>query len=458
MLLPYLFQEGFFMTSKRSVSRRQFLGTAAAAGAFTIVPSTVFGGPNGTAPSDKIRLAGIGAGGQAMHDLGQVVREGDPIVALADVDWARAENAFKRWPDAKKYKDYREMLEKEGDNIDAVVIACPDHIHAPAALMAIEMGKHVYVEKPMAHTVEEVRILQEAAKKAGVVTAMGNQGHSFPGVHLMRKWVDMGILGDITKVECWTNRPSWPQGVGVPEGTPPVPDTLDWNLWLGPAEDRPYHPAYCPRDWRGWADFGEGALGDMGCHILDSPYHALQLGAPTRISAETSGYNGHTFPEWSIITYEFPERGPGLPAVTLTWYDGGKTFEAPPEWDRDTPPGDRDGGTIFHAEKAPVVSGTYSNMTKILDDDMNDEYKDVETDRPESMAHHLNWIAAIRAGGKAMSDFDYAAGLTEMVLLGNVAVQAGQPIEWDAAKREITNVPESNQFLSRAYREGWKLT
>lgn len=446
------------MTQKRSVSRRQFLGSAAAAGAFTIVPSTVFGGANGVAPSAKIRLAGIGAGGQAMHDLGQATREDDPLVALADVDWERASNAFERWPDAKRYKDYREMLEKEEKNIDAVVIACPDHIHAPAAMMAIEMGKHVYVEKPMAHNVHEVRMLQEAAKKAGVVTAMGNQGHSLPGCYLMKKWVETGVVGDIAKVDCWTNRPSWPQGVEVPAETVPVPETLDWDLWLGPAAERPYNPAYCPRSWRGWQDFGAGALGDMGCHILDSPYFALQLGAPLRVSAETSGYNGATFPAWSIITYEFPERGPGLPAVTLTWHDGGKGFEPPKEWDRDGMPGDNDGGTVFYAAKGPVVSGTYSNMTKILDEEMNKEFKNVETDRPESMAHHLNWLAAIRNGGKAVSDFDYAAGLTEMVLLGNVAIQAGQAIAWDAEKRMITNVPEANKFLGRTYRSGWELS
>lgn len=446
------------MTRRKSVSRRQFLGTAAAAGAFTIVPSTVFGGPNTVAPNDKIRLAGIGAGGQAMHDLGQATREGDPVVALADVDWDRAANGFKRWPDAKQYKDYREMLEKEQDNIDAVIIACPDHIHAPAALMAMEMGKHVYVEKPMAHNVEEVRLMRESAKKNGVVTAMGNQGHSFPGCHLMKKWVEMGILGDIEKIDCWTNRPTWPQGVDRPTETQPVPEALDWNLWLGPAAERPYNRAYCPRDWRGWCDFGAGALGDMGCHILDSPYYALQLGAPTRISAETSPMNNETFPAWSIITYEFPERGPGLPAVTLTWHDGGKTFPAPKEWDREGTPGDRDGGTLFHAANGPVVSGTYSNMTKILDEEKNKEYKKVETDRPGTSAHHINWINAIRNGGEAVSDFEYAAGLTEMVLLGNIALRAGQPIEWDAETRKITNVPEANKYLSRDYRAGWEVS
>jgi predicted dehydrogenase len=440
--------------AKSRITRRSFLGKSAAIGAgFMIVPRHVLGGPDHTAPSDQLRIAGIGGGGQAMHDLGQVTRDKDPLVAIADVDAKRSEDAFKRWPDAKKYVDWREMLEKEDKNIDAVVIACPDHLHAVAAIAAMRMGKHVYVEKPMAHNIHEVRAMRRVAQETGVVTQMGNQGHSFPGVHKLRKWVELGAIGDIAEVHCWTNRPSWDQGMARPTDTPAVPDTLDWNLWLGPAQDRPYHPAYCPRSWRGWWDFGTGALGDMGCHILDSPYYGLQLGAPTRISAETSERFPETPPKWSVITYEFPARGDGLPAVTLKWHDGGKVFDWPEELPKDKPLGDNDGGSLFIGSKGKILGGTYSNGMKLIPEETMDAYEHKDVEIPKLTAHHMQWVKACKGEGETVSNFEYAAGLTEMVLLGNIALKTGEPVEWNG--EAFTNLPEANQYLTREYRDGW---
>ncbi|MBI3118283.1 MAG: Gfo/Idh/MocA family oxidoreductase, partial [Candidatus Hydrogenedentes bacterium] len=309
------------MPSNR-LSRRTFIThTATAAGAFMIVPRRVLGGPNQTPPSERLRVAGIGAGGQAMHDLGQVSRDAD-IVALCDVDQEKAAKAHERWPDARQYTDWRAMLDKEQQEIDAVVVACPDHIHAPAAKAAMQLGKHVYVEKPMAHDVAEVRTLMKLAKETGVVTQMGNQGHSFPGCYRLKQWIQQGAIGPVREVMCWTNRPGWKQGIDRPTDTPPVPPTLDWDLWLGPAPYRPYNPIYCPRSWRGWWDFGTCALGDMGCHILDPVFFSLKLGAPTRVTAEAEGATAETGPLKSRITYEFPERGDGYPACKIVWHDG----------------------------------------------------------------------------------------------------------------------------------------
>ncbi|MBI1319278.1 MAG: gfo/Idh/MocA family oxidoreductase [Candidatus Hydrogenedens sp.] len=445
--------------AKSKPTRRAFLGKAAAIGAgFMIVPRHVLGGPDHTAPSDRLYIAGVGGGGQAMHDLGQVTRAKDPIVAIADVDANRAADAYKRWPDAKPYKDWREMFDKEAKNFDAVVIACPDHIHAYAATAAMRLGKHVYVEKPMAHDISEVRAMRRVAKETGVVTQMGNQGHSFPGVHRLRKWVELGAIGEIAEVNCWTNRPSWPQGVPRPSDTPPVPETLDWDLWLGPAPERPYNPAYCPRDWRGWWDFGTGSLGDMGCHILDSPYYGLQLGAPSRVSAETSERFPETAPKSSIITYEFPARGDGLPAVTLKWHDGGNQFEWPEELPKDKPLGDNDGGSLFIGTKGKILGGTYSNGMKLIPESAMEayEHKDIEVESA-SKGHQLQWVAACKGEGETWSNFDYAAGLTEMVLLGNIALRTEGPIEWDGENMKITNNEAANQFLQREPRAGWSL-
>ena len=441
------------MAKKTTLNRRTFLSTAAAASAFTLLPHNKLFGAD--APSKKLRVAGVGAGGQAMHDLGQVSRWAD-IVALCDVDDERSALAKQRWPEATVYRDWRIMLEKEQNNIDAVVVACPDHMHAVAAMAAMQLGKHVYVEKPMAHNIAEVRALRAMAKKTGVVTQMGNQGHSFPGVHRLKKWMELDAIGTVSEVQCWTNRPSWPQGIPRPADTPPVPETLDWDLWLGPAAKRPYNPAYCPRSWRGWADFGTGALGDMGCHILDSPFYALDLGNPTRVSSEADPFNGETFQKKTKITYEFPARG-AMPPVKLVWHDGGSMPERPEELEDDRPIGDNEGGSLFIGSKGKMVSGTYSNNAKIIPTEKHDNYEHNSINVFKSKGHHYDWVHACMGEGSCASHFDYAAGLTEMVLLGTIALRAKGPIEWDTATMSVTNDADANELVSREYLNGYSL-
>jgi hypothetical protein len=441
------------------ISRRKFLGSSLAAGAgFMIVPRKALGGPGNTPPSEQLRIASIGTAGQAMADLGQVIRDGDPIVALADAHESRAKDAMTRFPEAKFYADWREMLDKEQNNIDAVLIACPDHIHAVAGMAAMQLGKHVYIEKPMAHNVAEVRALQAAAKKYGVVTQMGNQGHSAVGTHRLKKWIDLGAIGGVTDVKCWTNRPGWPQGIDRPADSMEVPADLRWDLWLGPAADRPYHDCYLPKKWRGWYEFGNGALGDMGCHILGPAFNALQLGAPTRITPQISELKPETYPAWEILEFEFPERGPNLPALKLTWYDGGKMFDRPEGLPEGKPMGDSDGGSLFTGDQGQAMCGTYSNNLKLLPFERMDEYEhaDIEADRARE-GHQMSWVNACKGKGKTFSDFDTAGPLTEAVLLGAIAARVGQPIEWDSENMKITNLPEANAYLSREYREGFGL-
>jgi len=437
------------MNQKR-LSRRAFLQGAAAMPVFNLVPRHVLGGAGTTPPSERVNVAGIGAGGQAAHDL-QMVSRWSNIVALCDVDQKRAAESYKAYPDAVRYTDFRVMLDKQKD-IDAVVVATPDHVHAIAAITAMELGKHVYVEKPMARTVYEVRKLVEAARKYKVATQMGNQGHSFRGCYTLKEWVEAGAIGDVTEVQCWTDRPTWPQGIDRPADTPPVPATLDWDLWLGPAPERPYNPAYCPRNWRGWWDFGSGALGDMGCHIMDGAHFALGLGAPTRIQAESSARNEETAPQWSIIRYEFPSRGK-MPPVTLTWYDGGKMPERPKELPEDRRMGDQDGGALLIGSKGKIMTGTYGNGVEIFPEDR----KPAKTDQVKRPGHHENWIEACKGGPAPASNFEYAGSLAEIVLLGNIALRAGQPIEWDAENMCVKNAPDMERFVRPMFRQGWEV-
>ncbi len=437
------------MSRKQNLSRRQFL--AVSAGLLAAVPGLAFAGPfSQKAREEAVRIAACGAGGQAMADLSQLARVAE-IVTFADVDRDRAATAYKRWPDIPAYTDYREMLEKEKDNYDAVLVATPDHVHAPAAMMAIGLGKHVYVEKPMAHNIAEVRALMAAAEKHGVVTQMGNQGHSARGCYEAKAAIDQGDIGEVREVHCWTNRPIWPQGIPAPSETPPVPDTLDWNLWLGPAKERPYHPAYCPRNWRGWWDFGCGALGDMGCHILDAPFYALGLGAPTKIAAENWGATEASGPTSAIVTFEFPARG-NKPPVTLKWYEGEKRI--PEDLTGGHEIGTADGGTLYIGSTGKLTTGCYGLPVKMLDDDSWERPKfDWESPR----GHQNNWVQAIKDEGQALSHFGYAGPLTELVLLGVVAERVAEPLEWDAANSRFTNNDKANEYLSRAHRPGWEV-
>jgi hypothetical protein len=359
------------------------------------------------------------------------------------------------------------MLREEKD-LDAVVVATPDHIHAVVAMAAIKAGKHVYCEKPLAHTVLETRKLTEAARSAGVATQMGNQGHASESIRRLCEWIWDGAIGDIHEVHAWTPHPVWPQGIDRPTETPPVPDTLDWDLWLGPAPYRPYHPAYLPAIWRGWWDFGTGGLGDMGCHVLDHVVWSLKLGPPKSVEASCSMFvpaglnwnkpkNTESYPQASLVTYHFPARE-GFPPLKLMWYDGGLMPPRPEELPDGEPMGDTYGGALYIGTKGKILCGSHgANGAKIIPAEKMKAYQQPPTTLPRSIGHRQEWLRACRGGEKAGSNFDYAGPLTETVLLGNVALRTGTKLYWDSEKFEFTNSAEANRFLHREYREGWTL-
>jgi hypothetical protein len=386
------------------------------------------------------------------------------IVALCDVDFVQAADTFKRFPNAPQYKDYRIMLEKE-KGIDAVIVATPDHSHAPAAMAAIKMGKHVYVQKPLTHSVFEARKLTEAVREYKVVSQMGNQGRSGEGTRRLAEWIWAGAIGDIREVHSWTNRPVWPQGIGRPVETMTVPDTLDWNLWLGPAPERPYNSAYLPFNWRAWYDFGAGALGDMGCHVLDPVFHALKLKYPVWVQGSHSYEvremwkrvdNQETYPSASIINYQFPARGE-MPPVRLTWYDGGLMPTWPAEVDPKKIPAD--GGSMFIGDKGIIVCETYGGDVQMFPEERFLEYKDLpKTLKRIGTSHEMNWVDACKGGEAPCSNFDYSGPLTEMVLMGNLAIRVpGKRLLWDGDNMKVTNDDDANRFIQREYRKGWTL-
>ena len=439
------------------ISRRDFVAGITAAAAFTIVPRHVLGGPGNRPPSEKLNIAGIGVGGQGASNLRQL--ESQNIVALCDVDQKHAAGTFKRYPNAKKYRDFRRMLEKQKD-IDAVMVATPDHVHAIATITAIKMGKHVYCEKPLTHTVYEARKVAQAAREHKVATQMGIQGHSGEGIRLLCEWIADGAIGEVREVHSWTDRPKgwWPQGVGRPKETPPVPATLDWDLWLGPAPYRPYNPAYVPFKWRGWWDFGTGPLGDMGIHNSSPIFWALNLGYPTSVEPiSQEGCNEETGPTKSIVRYEFPARE-NMPPVTLMWYDGGNMPPRPEELEEDRRLGDNDGGSLFIGEKGKILApGWCAASPRIIPEDKMKEYKQPPKRIPRSPGHHAEWIEACKTGKPTTANFDFAGRLTEVMLAGNIAVRAGEKIYWDGPNMVCTNVPEANKYVHCRYRKGWKL-
>ncbi|MBC8354005.1 MAG: Gfo/Idh/MocA family oxidoreductase [Planctomycetes bacterium] len=448
-------------------SRRKFLSaTTATAFGFTIVPRHVLGGPGQTAPSDRVNVAGIGAGGMGGGDIATVSKLGTNIVALCDVDDVRAAGSFKAFPKARRYQDFRVMLEREANNIDAVTVGTPDHIHAVAAMAAIRAGKHVYVQKPLTHTLHECRTLTKAALDAKVMTSMGNQGHATEGARLTNEWIQAGIIGGVREVHVWSDRAGkhWKQGIGRPEDALPIPATLDWDLWLGPIGERPYHPAYVPTKWRGWWDFGTGALGDMGCHIIDHPVWALKLGAPSTVESRTtldgsvlegSKPNFETYPIAAMIYYEFPARG-NLPPVRMTWYDGGLMPPAPSE----LPTGQRlpDNGVLYIGSKGKMYHGAHGGMPQLLPASLMEQTKAVPKTMERSPGHYEEWVQACRSGKPPAASFDYSGPMTETVLLGVLSLRApGLAIEWDAENQKVKNAPELNQFVHTEYRKGWTL-
>jgi len=449
----------------RSMSRRQFASTSAlAALSAAIVPSRVLGAQ---APSNKLNIAAIGIGGMGASNLRAL--EGETIVALCDVDRAYAAKTVALYPQARLYRDYRVMLEKE-KGIDAVVIATPDHTHAVITMAVLQAGKHVFCQKPLTHTIFEARKITEAARRYKVVTQMGNQGHSYESMRVLKEWLDDGAIGKVTEVHAWTDRPvggdPWSDFAQMarPTDTPPVPETLDWDLWLGPAPYRPYHPEYHPTRWRAWLDFGTGALGDMGCHILDPAFWALELGSPRTVQATSTHFQpevaSQTFPRASIVRYEFPARGK-RPPVKLTWYDGRLLPPIPPELEpgRALPAS----GALLIGDKGAIVHGSHgADGVRLIPEKRMQEYKRPPKKlRRITEGHEGDWIRACKegpGGTPPCSPFEYGGALTEMVLLGMLALRMkDQRLEWDGASLRFTNNEKANELLHTPYREGWTL-
>jgi len=467
-----------------TLSRRSFVGTSALASAgFMIVPRHVLGGQGYQAPSDTVNIAGIGIGGKGHSNLsgasglsnGKILEN---VVALCDVDDERGARTFKEYPKAKRYRDFRKMLDEMGNDIDAVMVSTPDHFHAVAAMPCIQLGKHVYVEKPLTHNVYEARMLTEAAREKGIISQMGNQGSSGDDIRRIEEWIQAGVIGEIREVHAWTNRPVWPQGLRRPTEKHPIPDTLDWDLWLGPAQNRPYHPTYLPFSWRGWWDFGTGALGDMACHIMDPAVRALKLGYPDSVEAYASTYTEdwqqYTFeespPNSSMIRYEFPERE-GMAPVTLTWYDGGLMPWRPAELKDGEQMGDSGGGVLFVGDKGKMVCDTYGRNPRLLPTALMADFKEPTPTIPRVEGNHQqSWIQAIKGGPAPSSHFDYAGKLSEIVLMGNLAIRSffiqegkdktftgRKKLLWDGENMKITNYEPANRYVKRDYRKGWSL-
>jgi predicted dehydrogenase len=510
--------------SEDRITRRHFVaGATGAALSAMVVPRHVLGGPHYQPPSQTVNFALVGCGGQGMSDATELVAGGHNLVALVDVDFGYVDASLARrargrnnqpnpqaakiqeaYGKAKRYADFRKMLEAQKD-IDAVLVATPDHTHAIIAKAAMEAGKHVYVEKPLAWSVQEARVLRETAQKTKIVTQMGNQGHSSEGAALINEWIQAGIIGPVREVHVWTNRPIWPQGISRPgkaaaaggrggnfgnewtskklsdtlaeamlgnAGNAAPPPNLDWDLFLGPAPDVPYHSIYHPFNWRGWVDWGTGALGDMGAHLVDHPYWALGLKYPTSIEATStpwgmdSDFEFVSYPLAMQAVYPFPARG-NQPPVKMTWYDGG-LMPGRPEMLPDNIPLDRGGGVLMVGEKGVLMHGTYGADPKIFPEGLREAAQKVPKTHPRPAAdnaaqggskHRLNWANAIKGKEKATCPFDYAGPLVETMLLGIVALRTGQGrrIRFDGETGKISSHPEYNSYLEREYRKGWSL-
>jgi len=407
-------------------------------------------------PNSRLNIAAIGCGGRGALNL-DAIAPSENIVALCDVDEARAAKTFQRFAGVPRFHDFRVMLDRMHREIDAVIVSTPDHCHAAASIRAMKMGKHVYCEKPLTWSVHEARRMREVAAETRVATQMGNQGTAADtfrnGIEVLRA----GAVGTIREAHIWTNRPGdwWKQGLQRPKEKPPVPSTLKWDLWLGPAPKRPYSPAYVPHDWRGWVDFGTGPLGDMGCHTINQTFWALNLEDPVSVDVESSLFNGDSYPLWSVIRWNFSARG-DLPPLTLTWYDGWQTGgRRPPE---DLLGGEPLGpsGVLLIGEKGKFFSDDdFGRRWSLLPKARFRDYQPPEPQLPRSPGHHLEWLQACKGGAPAMASFDRASRLTEVVLLGIVALRAGGSIEWDAAGMRVTNNARANRFLRRDPRRGW---
>ncbi len=442
-----------------TLSRRSFLAGAGALAAFQVVPRHVIGGPGQTPPSELLDVVGVGVGGQGGGVIANMDKLGTNWVALCDVDSKHAAHTFKTHPKSQRFEDYRVMFDKV-KNFDAVMVATPDHMHAPVALMAMRMGKHVYVEKPMAHSIEEARLMAKVAKEQGIVSQMGNNGHGGEGLRLTKEWLDAGAIGTVKEIHCWSDRPGkwWEQDKERPAETLPVREGLNWNLWLGMAPHRPYHPMYCPSQWRGWFDFGTGAMGDMAIHNMDPAFYALDLDAPYAVEAETSQpLKSESFPSWQKIKYFFREKGK-RPAVTITWYDGGKQPPNPEGFEPGRKLGDN--GIYFVGDKGVMLCGGWCGAPRLVPEEAMQQFNRPEKTLPRSIGHREEWIQACKDGKPEMAKagFDYSGPYTEALLVGNLSTRLQKRIEWDAANMKATNAPEAEHLIRKTYREGFGIS
>jgi GFO/IDH/MocA oxidoreductase family protein len=449
------------------MNRRTFLKYSAAIGAFSIVPNTVLGGPGRTAPSDKITLAGIGVGGVGHGQLQSCDKQGGQIVALCDVDDVYAKRSYDLWPQAKRYRDFREMLDSEKD-VDAVYCGTPDHSHAVIVIPALQKKKHVCCVKPLTRTIYESRRVVEAAQKANVATQVTAAANSTERGCMTCEMIWDGAIGDVHEVHIWSNRPLWPQGMLRPKGADPIPKTLDWDLWLGPAPTRPFKnrwpddylalyqlknknvqkAIYHPWNFRGWWQFGTGALGDMGCHHFNIPKKALKLGHPTRISATSTRVSNETAPLASIVTWEFPARD-GFPPLKAIWYDGGIKPPRPNELE----PGRKmpDSGELYIGSKGKMLGN------RIIPESKMKTYKMPPKSLIRRSGTWGEWFEAMRGGEAATCEFAWAGALSEIVLLGNIAIRTGKILNWDGPMMKFTNNSQANRYLKEDYRTGWSI-
>jgi len=442
----------------RNMNRRGFLKHSAAVG--SVAAAAALGvrraGGESRSANEKLNIAFIGSGGQAGFSLQGLA--GQNIVALCDVDDRCAAKAFKAHPKARKFRDFRRMLDGMDKQIDAVVVCTPDHMHAPASIRAMRMGKHVYCEKPLCWSIAEARLMARTARKHKVATQMGTQGMAMARARAGVEVVRSGAIGPVREMHVWTDRAKgwWPQGVARPKGKPAVPNGLAWDLWLGVAPQRPYHPAYLPFKWRGWKDFGTGAIGDMGIHNAAMVWLGLKLGLPTAVEpVKTSGLTDETFPLWSTLRFEFPARGK-QPPVTMHWYDGGKKPSAKLIGGRHKVVGN---GAILVGAKGTLYSSGWTGAAwNLLPREKFPNYKPPAPSLPRTTGHHAEWLAACKGGRATLCNFiDFAAPLSEVMLLGCLAQRVGKRIEWDPAAMKATNCPEAAALVTRQYRKGWEL-